>query len=89
MALKKVCVCVCVFYTRHHSLDPIGVGRNWSSSVGIATGYGLDGEGSEFEARYVQECSLFHIIQTGSTAHQTTYRMGTGGSFPGGKAIEA
>jgi hypothetical protein len=30
--------------------------------------------------------SLHHRIQTGSVAHPTSYPMGTGGSFPGGKA---
>jgi hypothetical protein len=47
------------------------------SSVGIATGYGLDDQGEpEF------------IVQNGSGVHQTSYKMGTGGSFPGGKAAD-
>jgi hypothetical protein len=46
-------------------------------------------EGSEFESRYGQECSLLHVSQTGSGTHPASYQMGTGGSFPGGKAAEA
>jgi hypothetical protein len=43
-------------------------------------------EGSEFESREGQEFSLLQIVQTGSEVHPTYYPMGTGGSFPGGKA---
>jgi hypothetical protein len=44
------------------------------SSVGIATDYGIDDRGAAVR------------VQTGSEAHPTFYPMGTGGSFPGGKA---
>jgi hypothetical protein len=54
------------------------------SSVGIATGYGL-----EFESRQGQEFSLLHVVQTGSGAHTAFSPMGIGGSFPWGKASEA
>jgi hypothetical protein len=40
---------------------------------------------SEFESRYGLELSLLHVVQTGSGAHQSSYRMGIGGPFPGGK----
>jgi len=30
--------------------------------------------------------SLHHRVETGSGAHPASYRMGTKGSFPGGKA---
>jgi hypothetical protein len=33
--------------------------------------------------------SLWHSVQTGSEAHPASYPMGTGGSFPGGKAARA
>jgi hypothetical protein len=33
--------------------------------------------------------SLHHRVQTGSGAHPASYPMGTGISFPGGKAAEA
>jgi len=48
-------------------------------SVGIATGYGLNGPGIEFrwEARFSAP------VQTGPGTHPATYTMGTG-SFPGG-----
>jgi hypothetical protein len=40
-------------------------------------------EGSEFESRWGKEFSLFHVVQTGSGVHPTSYSMCTGGSFPG------
>jgi hypothetical protein len=46
-------------------------------------------EGSEFESRWGQEFSLLQIVQTGSEVHPTSYTMGTGGSFTGGKAAGA
>jgi hypothetical protein len=50
------------------------------SSVGIETGYGLDDQGGrEFGSRYGKQFSLLHIV------HWTSYKMGTGGSFPGVK----
>jgi hypothetical protein len=30
-----------------------------------------------------------HVVHTGSGAHPVSYPMGTGGSFPGGKAAGA
>ena len=53
------------------------------SSVGIATGYGLDGPGIEFRwgARFSAP------VQTGPGAHPATCTMGTG-SFPGVKSGE-
>jgi hypothetical protein len=41
---------------------------------------------SEFESQWRQEFSLLHVVQTGSGAHPVSYPMGTGGSYPGGKA---
>jgi hypothetical protein len=52
----------------------------------LATGW--TAEGSEFESRWGQHFSLFHIGQTGSGAHPASYIMGTRGSFPRGKAAE-
>jgi hypothetical protein len=37
----------------------------------------------------VQEFPLLHDVQTGSGAYTASYPMGTGGSFPGGKATGA
>jgi hypothetical protein len=51
--------------------------------VGIATDYGLDGQGSvpDRDKRF----SVIHSIQTGSGVHPASYTMGTGGSFLDGK----
>jgi hypothetical protein len=59
--------------------------QHWSgSSVGIATGYGLDvlGIESRWGARF------FAHVQTGPEAHPASSTMSTG-SFPGGKAAGA
>jgi hypothetical protein len=55
---------------------------------GSRLGTGWTTEGSEFESRWGQEFSVLQIVQTGAEVHPT-YPMGTGGSFPGGKAAEA
>jgi hypothetical protein len=36
-------------------------------AVGIATGYGLDDRGVEFESRWGQEFSLLRVVQGGSS----------------------
>jgi hypothetical protein len=46
-------------------------------------------EGLEFKSRQGQEFSLLHAVQTGSGVHPTSYPIGTGGSFSGGKAVGA
>jgi hypothetical protein len=51
--------------------------------------YGLDDQGVGFRVPVGQEFSLFHVVETGSGPHLTSYQMGTGGSFPGGKAAGA
>jgi hypothetical protein len=43
-------------------------------------------KGSEFESRWWQEFSLIHVVRAGSGTHPASYPMGTGGSFPVGKA---
>ena len=53
---------------------------SWDSSVGIATGYGLDGP--EIESRW--GARFFVPLQTGRGAHPASSTMGTG-SFPGVK----
>jgi hypothetical protein len=60
------------------------------SSVGIATGYGLDDRmiGVRFPAG-VGNSSLRHRVQTGSGARPAIYPMSTRGSFSGGKAAGA
>jgi hypothetical protein len=45
------------------------------SSVGIITGYGLNGKSSIPGRR--RDISLFHKVHTGSGAHPASYPMGT------------
>jgi hypothetical protein len=52
-----------------------------ASSVGIATGYWLDGRGSILGRG--KKCFPLHNVQTGSGAHRAPYPMGTGGSPAG------
>jgi hypothetical protein len=56
-------------------------------SVGIETGYFLDGEG-QFPAG-VRDFSPLDSIQFGSGVHVASYPMGIAGSFPRGKAAGA
>jgi hypothetical protein len=60
------------------------------SSVGIATGYGLDDPmiGVRFPTG-AGNFSLLHQVQTSSGAHPDSYPMGRGCSFPGGKEAGA
>jgi hypothetical protein len=68
-------------------LETIMNNFSWSYSVSsrLATGWMI--EGSEFESRQSQKFSFLHVVQTGSGVHPASYPMGTGGSFPGDKAI--
>jgi hypothetical protein len=58
------------------------------SAVSIATAYGLDDRAVGVRVPVGSEFSLLHVVQSGSGAHRTSYAMGTGGFFPGGKAEE-
>jgi hypothetical protein len=64
--------------------------KSRDSSVCIALGYGLDDRGCRvrFPAG-AGDFSLHHRVQNGSGAHPASYSMGTGDSFPGGKAAGA
>jgi hypothetical protein len=57
-------------------------------SVGIATDYGLDDRmiGVRIPAG---NYSLRHRVQPGTGAHPASYKIGAGGSYPGGKAAGA
>jgi hypothetical protein len=59
------------------------------SVVGIATGYGLDDRGVGVLVPVMARLFLLHVIQTGSGVYPTSYRKGTGGSFPVAKATGA
>jgi hypothetical protein len=39
------------------------------SPVGVATGYGLDNQGTEFRFQQGKKCSIFFIFQTSLGAH--------------------
>jgi hypothetical protein len=45
-------------------------------------------EGSEFESQQIQKFS-FHVVDTGSGVHPTSYQIYTGGYFSEGKAAGA
>jgi hypothetical protein len=64
--------------------------KSRDSSVGIATGYGPDDPmlGIRFPAG-VGNFPLRFRVQPSSGAHPVSYPMGTGISFPGGKAAGA
>jgi hypothetical protein len=64
--------------------------KSRDSSVDKATGYGLDDRG--FRVRFPAKAgkfSLHHRVQNDAGAHPASYPMGTGGSFPVGKAAGA
>jgi hypothetical protein len=83
--------CIYVSYDSHNSLNKDYINliytRIRDTSVCIVTYYGLDGRGSI--PRRGKRFSLLHSFQTGSRANPASYTMGTGGSFPGGKAATA
>jgi hypothetical protein len=75
-AVFKICV---VFRYDIHGI------RSRDSSVGIATGYGVDGRGVGVLVPSRVK-NFLHVVQTVFGAHPASYAVGTGGSFPGGKA---
>jgi hypothetical protein len=61
--------------------------RSRGSSGGIVTDYGLDDRVIEVRSpTEAEDFSSSPCVKTGSGAHPASYPMGTGGSFPGGKA---
>jgi hypothetical protein len=74
-------LCTCVYA---HIFPDFKMSRD--SSVGIATGYGLDER--KIGVRFIAGAGNFsprHHVKTGSGAHPAFYPMGTGGYFPEGK----
>jgi hypothetical protein len=62
--------------------------RTWGSSGSIVSGYGLDDLAIEVRSPTgAKDFSSSLCVQTGSGAHPASYTMGTGGPFPGGKAL--
>jgi hypothetical protein len=71
-------------------VELVMVVKSRDDSVGIATDYRLDDRMIGFRILAgAGNFSLRHHVQTGSGAHPVSYPMGTGGSFPGGKAAGA
>ena len=70
-----------IFVSRLNRLTPINIRCGPGSSVGIATGYGMDGPG--IESRWGARFSA--PVQTGPGAHPASCTMGTG-SLPGVKS---
>jgi hypothetical protein len=57
------------------------------SSGSIVSDYGLDDRAIEVRSPTgAEDSSSSPCVQNGSGAHPASYPMGTGGSFPGGKA---
>jgi hypothetical protein len=57
------------------------------SSGSIVSDYGMDDRAIEVRSRTGEEdFSSSPCVQTSSGAHPASYPLGTGGSFPGGKA---
>jgi hypothetical protein len=56
------------------------------SSGGIVSDYGLDDRAIEVRSPTGSDFSSSPCVQNGSGAHPASYPMGTGGSFPVGKA---
>jgi hypothetical protein len=56
------------------------------SSGSIVSDYGLDDRAIEVLSPTGTDFSSSPCVHTGSGAHPASYPMGTGGSFPGGKA---
>jgi hypothetical protein len=52
------------------------------AQTAIAVGYGLDGRGAEVRVPVGVRFSSFHVVQTRSGVHPTSYPMGNGGFFP-------
>jgi hypothetical protein len=64
--------------------------NTWSrvSSGSIVSDYGLDDRAIEVRSPAGEkDFSSSLCVQTGSGAHQASCTMGTGGPFPGGKAL--
>jgi hypothetical protein len=55
--------------------------KNLDGTVGIATGYGLEGRGVGVRVPAEARFSFLHVVQTGSGAHSASYPVGTGSSL--------
>jgi hypothetical protein len=62
------------------------LGPRRGSSGNVVSYYGLDDWAIEVRSPTGADFSSSSCVQTSSGAHPASYPMGTGGSFPGGKA---
>jgi hypothetical protein len=78
---------LCTFLTAVHDISYLTFSvlqseRDYDSSVGIATGYGVVDRGSVRLPAGAGNFFLRYRVQNGSEAHPASYPMGTEGSFP-------
>jgi hypothetical protein len=75
----------------YHELIKSGtvISTSRDSVVGMAIDYGLDDRLVGVRIPVRSKMFFLHVVHTGSGAHPVSYPMGTGVSFPGGKAAEA
>jgi hypothetical protein len=87
--------CLLTIWSRVNSLwMGLVTGNGWRSFSSLqgpdrVSAVGTDWTTKGSESRWRQQFSLLHAIQTGSGARPPSYPMGTGSSFPGGKAARA
>jgi hypothetical protein len=88
--------CLRLFGKRYEGKAPLGIIRHrWEdirssdSIVGIATGYGFDDQGVRVRVPAGSRIFSFPRRPDWPGVHPTSYPMGTGGSFPGGKTAGA
>jgi uncharacterized protein (DUF4213/DUF364 family) len=62
----------CVLYGLHNFLQLSVTKKSMNRAVGIATVYGLNEQGSEFESQQRKKCSLLHNVQTDFGVHPTS-----------------
>jgi hypothetical protein len=55
----------------------------WDNAVGVATGYGMDGQGVGVRVPRGKNFLFLHVVQTGPGNHPASYPMGTGGRAAG------
>jgi hypothetical protein len=76
-------------HRQHDILTVPGTERSRHSAVGITTGYRLDDRGVGVRVPVGSRIFSSPCRPDRSGAHLASYPMGTGGSFPGGKAAVA
>jgi hypothetical protein len=91
LTIWNTSICILEIIVEHENIKRV-LGTNTNSrgsAVGLATGYGLDDRGVGVRVPIGSRIFTFHIVRTGSGVHPTSYLVGTGAFFPGGKAAGA